>query len=272
MLSKEREEAGPPAPGHRTFVTVEGVSKRFGAGAGSVLAIDYADATIEEGEFVSLLGPSGCGKSTLMKIVAGLVPPTTGKITIRNEEVKGPFTDAGIVFQRDLLLDWRTVLDNIFLQIEIRGLKKADFADKAHELLSLVGLEDFEHRSPRELSGGMRQRAAICRALVHDPELLLMDEPFGALDALTRDQMGLDLQRIWLTTGKTALFITHSISEAVFLSDRVLVMGQRPSRIEQDISIDLERPRTLDMKESAGFGTYAKQIRTCFEEMGLLRG
>lgn len=260
-------------PGSRgTFVAVEGVSKRFGEGASSVLAIEHADAAIEEGQFVSLVGPSGCGKSTLMKIVAGLVPPTTGSISIRNEEVKGPFTDVGIVFQRDLLLEWRTILDNIFLQIEIRGLKKGAFIDRARELLALVGLQDFERRSPRELSGGMRQRAAICRALVHDPELLLMDEPFGALDALTRDQMGLDLQRIWLGTGKTALFITHSISEAVFLSDRILVMGQRPSRIEQDIRIELERPRTLDLKETSRFGAYAKQIRTCFEKMGLLRG
>ena len=193
------------------------------------------------GEFLSIVGPSGCGKSTLAMLIAGLMRPTSGVIAVDGRAVSRPQTELGIVFQNAVLLAWRSALDNVLLQVEMRGLAARQYRDRAMELLRSVGLDGFERRLPHELSGGMRQRVAICRALIHDPPLLLMDEPFGALDALTRDQMTLDIQGICARGGKTVLFITHSITEAVFLSDRVLVMTPRPGRIDTTIDVDLPR-------------------------------
>jgi NitT/TauT family transport system ATP-binding protein len=247
------------------------VSKTFGEGDARVHAVDQVSFSARRGEFVSILGPSGCGKSTMMMLASGLIPATTGTIEIHGRPVLEPYTDLGIVFQQDLLMDWRRVLGNVLVQPEFRGLRARDFEARAMELLKLVGLAGFEDKYPCELSGGMRQRVSICRALVHDPELLLMDEPFGALDALTRDQMNLDLQRIWHENRKTVLFVTHSIAEAVFLSDRVFVMAPRPTRILEDIAIDLPRPRNLQVRETPEFGAYCQDITRLFYQMGILR-
>lgn len=252
------------------LIQIQNVNKIYLTADQEVHALDVIDLDIFEGEFLSILGPSGCGKSTLLMLIAGLTKPTTGTITISNQPVLKPYTDLGIVFQRDLLLDWRNVLDNVLLQIEIRRLKSSDFEQTALDLLQRVGLTDFERRYPRELSGGMRQRVAICRALVHDPPLLLMDEPFGALDALTRDQMGLDLLHIWEQSRKTVFFVTHSIPEAVFLSDRVLVMSARPGRVVEVIPIDLPRPRPLSIRDTSEFANYNRHIREIFKVQGVL--
>lgn len=253
------------------FLRIADVEKVFmSRGRGALKAVDNVSLDIQPGEFVSIVGPSGCGKSTLMMMVSGLVPATNGEIVIRGQRVTHPFIDAGVVFQRDALLEWRTVLNNILLQVDIRRLHRRQFEPVARELLARVGLGGFENYYPWELSGGMRQRVSLCRALVHDPSLLLMDEPFGALDALTREQMNLDLQRIWLENRKTMLFITHSIWEAVFLADRVIVMSPRPGRIAATITVDLPRPRRLSVRESAEFGRYAAQIREQFQSFGLL--
>jgi NitT/TauT family transport system ATP-binding protein len=203
-------------------------------------------------------------------MVSGLIPASAGAIDIASSKVTRPYTNLGVVFQRDALLEWRTVLDNVLLQVDIRRLDRAGSTPRALELLARAGLAGFEKYYPWELSGGMRQRVAICRALIGDPPLLLMDEPFGALDAMTREQMNLDLQRLWLENRKTVLFITHSISEAVFLSDRVVVMSPRPGRIAADITIDLPRPRRLSMREAPSFGHYVAHIRSTFQSFGLL--
>ncbi len=238
---------------------------------GTVAAIRQIDLDIGRGEFISVVGPSGCGKSTLLKCVSGIAEITAGQIKVDGAKVTDPPDHMAIVFQRDILLDWRSVLDNILLPIEFKGYRKADWVGRASELLDLIGLKGFEQRRPWELSGGQRQRVAICRALIQEPRLLLMDEPFGALDALTRDELNLELQRLWLASKKTVLFITHSIAEAVLLSDRVVVMAANPGRIIETIQIDLPRPRTLDSRETPEFGHYAKSIRKRFEELGVLR-
>ncbi len=253
------------------FIRTKKVSKRFDAGGESISAVDDLTIDIPRGGFVSLVGPSGCGKSTLLMMIAGLMHPSTGEITIGDSLVTGPYTDLGIAFQRSELLDWRTCLQNVLLQIEIRRWKMEDYEPVARRLLERVGLGDFIEKYPHELSGGMQQRVALCRALVHDPEVLLLDEPFGALDALTRDQMNADLQRIWLEKRKTAILVTHSIDEAVWLSDRVLVMTPRPARVLEDIEIDMPRPRTMDMKTSSEFNAYTGHIRNLFKEIGVLR-
>lgn len=247
------------------------VSKYFGEGDKQVHAVDHVSFTARRGEFVSILGPSGCGKSTMMMLASGLISATAGSVEIDGRPIVGPYTELGIVFQQDLLMDWRRVLGNVLVQPEFRGLRARDFEARAAELLNLVGLAGFEDKYPYELSGGMRQRVSICRALVHDPELLLMDEPFGALDALTRDQMNSDLQRIWQENRKTVLFVTHSIAEAVFLADRVFVMAPRPTRILEDITIDLPRPRDLNIREATKFTAYVHEITRLFYQMGILR-
>ena len=193
-----------------------------------------------------------------------------GETRIDGRRISAPYTDVGVVFQTPELLEWRTALENILLQIEIRRLPIRNFTDRAKELLAQVGLSGFENRFPFELSGGMKQRVALCRALIHDPEILLMDEPFGAIDALTRDQMNLDLQRIWLEKRKTAVFITHSIEEAVFLSDRIVVMTPRPGSIAEIVKINLPRPRTLDRKDTPEFNAYTGRIRKLFLDLGVL--
>jgi NitT/TauT family transport system ATP-binding protein len=244
------------------FVRVENVAKRYASRSGEgINAIEQVSLDIPRGSFISLVGPSGCGKSTLLKMIGRLLPPSSGRIVfhgIRKTEARPPL---GVVFQESLLLPWRTILANVELPIDVKHLDRAEGRRRAKALLRTVGLEGFEQKYPFELSGGMQQRAAIARALAGEPELLLMDEPFGALDALTREQMTEELQSIWAATGKTIVFVTHSISEAVYLSDRVIVMSGRPSRILDDIRIDLPRPRSLDMMSDPAFGAYAIRIR-----------
>jgi NitT/TauT family transport system ATP-binding protein len=252
------------------FLSIHEVSKAYGAHAEAVAAVDDLSLEVGRGEFVSVLGPSGCGKTTLMLMAAGLIGHDHGTIRIDGRTVTRPWTDVGIVFQDPVLLDWRTVLANLMLQAEIRALDRGTFRERAMALLSRVGLEGFEHRHPWELSGGMRQRVSLCRALVHDPPLLLMDEPFGALDALTRDQLNLDLQDIWMGSRKTVLFITHSITEAVFLADRAVVMSPRPGRIAAEFAVDLPRPRHPGLRETPEFGRYTSRIRDLFEQWGVL--
>ncbi len=208
------------------------------------------------------VGPSGCGKSTLMKMVAGLLGYTSGTLERLGKPVEKPGPDVGVVFQAPVLLPWRTILENVLLPSEIRGTITPAVRARAHELLALVGLTGFESRYPHELSGGMQQRAGIVRALVHDPRILLMDEPFGALDAMTRDQMNEELLKIWSANRKTVIFITHSITEAVFLSDRVFVMTARPGRLAEIIDVELPRPRSIEMVNSDRFGVYANHIRS----------
>jgi NitT/TauT family transport system ATP-binding protein len=256
--------------GGRPFVRICNVEKTYVARGAGLRAVDGLSLDLATGEFLSIVGPSGCGKSTLMMMIAGLVPVTAGEIIIRGQRIAGPYTDVGVIFQRDALLEWRTVLDNVLLQIDIRRLDRRRYDQVARDLLARAGIGGFEKYYPWELSGGMRQRVSLCRALVHDPALLLMDEPFGALDALTREQMNLDLQRLWLENRKTMLFITHSISEAVFLADRVIVMTPRPGRIAAELDVDLPRPRRLSVRETPAFGRYVAQIRERFQEFGML--
>lgn len=246
------------------------VSKIFALKERQVVALEDISIAVKEQEFVSIVGPSGCGKSTLLLLTAGLESPTAGRIVVDGRPVIAPITDVGIVFQRDVLFDWRTIVGNVMLQADIRRLPRGPALQKTHALLEKVGLVGFEQAYPWQLSGGMRQRVAICRALLHDASLLLMDEPFGALDALTRDQMALDLLRIWSDDRRTALFITHDIAEAVFLSDRVLVMSPRPGRIVADIRIDLPRPRELDIRDEPDFIEYQRKIRRLFESLRVI--
>ena len=252
------------------FVEVTDVAREFATSDGPVRALDGVSFSVRAGEFLSIVGPSGCGKSTLTMLIAGLMRPSAGSIAIGGSLVDRPQTDLGIVFQNPVLLAWRSALANVLLQIEMRGQDARRYRERARELLRSVGLAGFEARLPHELSGGMRQRVAICRALIHEPPLLLMDEPFGALDALTRDQMALDIQGICARGGKTVLFITHSITEAVFLSDRVIVMTPRPGRIDAVIDVDLPRPRRLAVREAPAFATYTREIRDRFMARGVL--
>jgi NitT/TauT family transport system ATP-binding protein len=262
--------APTPASGAVPHLLLEGVSKTYSSKRGLVRAVEEVDLSLRKDEFVAILGPSGCGKSTLLMMVAGLVPASSGLIQIHGDRVSGVHRDLGVVFQRDALLDWRTVIRNVMLQVEIRRLDKKTYRLRAAELLRLCGLEGFEDRFPYELSGGMRQRVAICRALVHSPSLLLMDEPFGALDALTRERMMIDLMRLHEQTGTTVLFVTHSIPEAVFLSDRVVVMSPRPGRIIDVHDVPLPRPRTIAMMEDPAFVASAAHLRQLFTEQGVL--
>jgi NitT/TauT family transport system ATP-binding protein len=232
--------------------------------------VDNVDLHIGAAEFVSLLGPSGCGKSTLLSLIAGLIEPSTGSVDVGDVRVAAPYTNIGIVFQSDLLLDWRTVLGNVLVQFEMRGQDPGPHEARARALIASVGLAGFESKYPWELSGGMRQRVSLCRALIHDPPLLLMDEPFGALDALTREQLQVDLQRLWHSSRKTVVFVTHSISEAVFLSDRVVVMTPRPGRIREVLRIDLPRPRAIDVRDSAAFAANVRHISHLFQDMGVI--
>ncbi|MBR0680366.1 ABC transporter ATP-binding protein [Roseomonas eburnea] len=234
-------------------ITAARVRKVYETPSGPVEAVAEASFRIARGDFVSILGPSGCGKSTLMLMVAGLEPATAGSLRIDGVEVSGPQVDAGMMFQDPTLLPWRSVLDNVLFPIGMRRRVSAADRERAEGLLRMVDLWGFRDKRPRELSGGMRQRVALARALIGDPRILLMDEPFSALDAITRDEMGLALARIWDTTHKTSIFITHSIREAIFLSDRILVMGRRPSTIVEDIRVPFERPRQPSVEADARF-------------------
>jgi len=256
VLAGSQRSPRPP------FIRLAGVAKSYPSRGGAVVdAVEQVSVDIAQSEFTSIVGPSGCGKTTLLNMIGGLLSASRGKITYEGLERGRSRPPLGMVFQDAVLLPWRTVLENVMLPIEVLGFDKVKGEEKARALLELVGLKGFEARYPHELSGGMQQRCSIARALVNDPQLLLMDEPFGALDALTRENMSLELQRIWQSSRKTVLFITHSIAESVFLSDRVLVMTARPSRVREIIDIDLPRPRTLQMTTSEAFTRYVAHIR-----------
>jgi NitT/TauT family transport system ATP-binding protein len=250
-------------------VTIRNGGKTYASKRGDVVALKDVKLTIQDGEFISLLGPSGCGKSTLLKCVAGLEPLTSGELLVRGEPVEGPPPGLGMVFQRDLLLDWRTILDNVLIMAEFQGLDRREQRPRAIALLKRFGLAGFLDRHPWELSGGMRQRAAICRALLTEPQLLLMDEPFGALDAMTRDDLNVELTRIWQSSKRTVLFVTHSIAEAIFLSDRVVVMSPSPGRVQTVVTIDLPRPRALSVQATAEFAAYVSQLRDMFARISV---
>jgi NitT/TauT family transport system ATP-binding protein len=249
------------------LIDLQKVGMTYEAASGPVEALADISLRVGTGEFVSLVGPSGCGKSTLLRIIAGLRPATQGVINVTGRKVTKPIPDIGMVFQAPILLKWRSILQNVLLPAELAGRDDRGLRGRALQLLDMAGLGGFAEKLPRELSGGMQQRAALCRALLLDPPLLLMDEPFGALDAMTRDDMALELLRIWGETDidksgvrKTVLFVTHSIAEAVFLSDRVVVITPRPGRIAADIAIDLPRPRTVELRASEGFGRLSLDV------------
>ncbi len=254
--------------GFSEAITIRTLSKAYPTRDGDVVALDRISFSVPESEFVAVVGPSGCGKSTLLKILSGILPASAGEALLRGTVIAGPRRDIGVVFQSPVLFPWRTVLDNVLLPVDVQGLGRERYRKAAMDLLSLVGLDGFERRYPWELSGGMQQRVAITRALVHDPAMLLMDEPFGALDAMTREHMNLELQRIWMDKKKTVLFITHSIPEAVFLGDRVIVMTPRPGRIVDDLRIKIPRPHGLDVMNTPAFGEYVRHIRARFNSKG----
>ncbi|WP_137389587.1 ABC transporter ATP-binding protein [Rhodoligotrophos defluvii] len=244
-----------------TSLLVEGLSKSFG----STLAVDNVSFSVPENSFVSIVGPSGCGKSTLLRIAAGLVQPSHGRLLVRGKEVRGPIRDVGMVFQAPVLLPWRTTLANILFVAEMGGLRANKYQARAKELMALAGLTGFEASYPHELSGGMQQRAAICRAMLMKPPLILMDEPFGALDVITRERMGFALQTLWEEIRSTVLFVTHSITEAVLLSDTVIVMTPRPGRIRDIVSVDLPRPRTTATLRDPRFVDLSARVRDGIE-------
>ncbi len=242
-------------------IRIDSLSKTYASKVGRVRALENINLTIGHNEFVTLVGPSGCGKSTLLKVIGALIKPSRGRIIFDEAPLLKPTADVGIVFQEPVLLLWRTVLDNVLLPAEILRLDKAKAKKRAMALLKLVGLEGFETRHPDELSGGMQQRVALCRALIHDPSVLLMDEPFAALDPMTREELGFELLRIWDVEKKTVVFVTHSIPEAILLADRVVAMSPRPGAIARILDIDLARPRTLDMQFTDKFKSYSDEIR-----------
>lgn len=251
-------------------IGIDDVSLIYRSRRSDVQALDSISFSARDREFVALVGPSGCGKSTLLKLISGLLPPSRGSIRVNGQPVRGPTASIGIVFQSPLLMAWRTVMRNVLLQIEIRDLRVEDYRQKAMDLIQLVGLSGFENAHPHQLSGGMQQRVGLCRALIHDPDLLIMDEPFGALDAMTRELMNAELQRIWIERQKTVLFITHSITEAVYLADRVLVMSPRPGRLVGEISVDLPRPRTVETMELPEFAQLTRQVRRHLNSSSLI--
>jgi len=243
------------------FLQIRGVQKNYRTPTGVLRALDTVDLDISAGEFVAFIGRSGCGKTTLLNIVGGLIRPSAGQVRIGGRPVEKPSRDAGFVFQQAVMLRWRTVMENMLLPIEIFGLEKSDYVQRSQELLELMGLVGFEHSFPHQLSGGMQQRVAIARSLLYDPKLLLMDEPFGALDAMTREQMNLELLRIWERSHKTIIFVTHDIAEAVFLSDRVVLLSGRPGRIREIVNVDLPRPRSVETTYLPQFVEMRRRLR-----------
>ena len=263
-----RSAAASPTPGLTpgwghggAIVRIAALKKTFG----DLEAIRQLSFDVADGEFLSVLGPSGCGKSTLLMMIAGLINPSAGEIRIKDVKVAGPRREIGVVFQSPVLLPWRTVLQNVLFPIELLKLPRPQYRRRALELLRMAKIDEFSGLLPRQLSGGMRQRVAICRALVHDPSILLMDEPFSALDAITRDEMAVELQRIWQANRKTVIFVTHSIREAAFLSDRVLVMGRRPATIIDELAIELPRPRAIAVTEDETFNRLVRHLRKAIE-------
>jgi NitT/TauT family transport system ATP-binding protein len=263
-----RSAAASPTPriatgwGHGgAIVRIAALKKTFG----DLEAIRQLSFDVADGEFLSVLGPSGCGKSTLLMMIAGLIDPSAGEIRIKDAKVAGPRREIGVVFQSPVLLPWRTVLQNVLFPIELLKLPRPQYRRRAMDLLRMAKIDEFSGLLPRQLSGGMRQRVAICRALVHDPSILLMDEPFSALDAITRDEMAVELQRIWQVNRKTVIFVTHSIREAAFLSDRVLVMGRRPATIIDELPIELPRPRAIAVTEDETFNRLVRHLRKAIE-------
>jgi NitT/TauT family transport system ATP-binding protein len=250
------------------YLTVTNLRKVYRTGAESVEAVSSVGFSVPKGQFVAILGPSGCGKSTLLMMVAGLESVTSGSIEIGGAPMTGPRTSIGVMFQDPTLLPWKSTIDNVLFPIRVLRRHKEDYQQRALELLELVGLQDFARKKPHQLSGGMRQRVAICRALVYDPELLLMDEPFSALDAITRDEMNEALLDIWQRYTKTALFVTHSIPEAVLLADRVLVMTRRPATVVEDLEIPFARPRDVSIRDSREFNELCAYLRNKIEKSG----
>lgn len=266
-------QASETARSGRGAASIEGrgVIKTFPTRGGTFTAVDNLTLNIARGEFVSLIGPSGCGKSTFLLMAAGLQPLSKGEMLVDGRVLDKPLTDVGIVFQDHLLLEFRTALANVMLQAEIRGLPLEPARRRALELFERLGIAHATDRYPKQLSGGMRQRVAIARALIHDPSVLMMDEPFGALDAITRTQIRHDLEVLWMETGKTVLFITHSLEEAIGLSDRVLVMSPTPGRIVDEIRIELPRPRPSHLGDYPSFNAYAERIHEVFRRFGVLK-
>lgn len=248
----------------KPLLSIKELKKTYKTRDGELEALGSVSFSIYPQEFVSIVGPSGCGKTTLLKIIAGLLPKSGGDLYVDKDQFD-PSREVGFVFQKSLLLHWRKIIDNVLLPIEILKLDRNAHMGRARELLELVGLKGFENNYPNELSGGMQQRVSIARALIHDPKLVLMDEPFGALDALTRERMNLELLRIWTESKKTVLFITHGINEAIFLSDRVIVLSARPSRMVTALDIGLPRPRTMEVRTSPDFGKYALEVYKSLE-------
>ena len=253
-------------------ISLQGLHKAYLTSSGRTIALQNVDLSIAKDEFISLVGPSGCGKSTLLRIISVLIKPSKGKVLIDGVPLSRPSRDVGIVFQQAVLLPWRSVLDNILLPAEILGLDMKQARARAHQLLEMVHLNGFEAHLPNELSGGMQQRVAICRALIHSPSVLLMDEPFAALDAMTREELGFELLRIWAIEKKTIIFVTHNISEAILLADRVVAMSPRPGRISEIVDVDLPRPRTLDMEFTEKFKGYSDRVRAVIDQGNAPRG
>jgi NitT/TauT family transport system ATP-binding protein len=261
-FAAQRSFEAPRTANAMPLIEIDQLTKTYQAADGRpVKAVDTVTETIAEGEFISILGPSGCGKSTLMMMIAGLLPATAGEVRYRGAPISGPQLEFGVVFQDPILFPWRNVMENVKLPAEVRGIKRAEQIDQAQAMINLVGLKGFETKYPNELSGGMQHRVAIARAFTLSPKLILMDEPFGALDAMTREQMNLELQRISLSTGATVIFVTHSIAEAAFLSDRVFVMSGRPSTVRAALPIDIPRPRRIELMNTDLFGEYVTKLR-----------
>jgi NitT/TauT family transport system ATP-binding protein len=242
-------------------IRIKDLYKVFHTGGEPLLALRNVNLEIRDHEFISFVGPSGCGKSTLLNIIAGLLPHTSGSVHVGGREVAGPSRDVGMMFQTPVLFPWRTTLDNVLMPIEIFGLNKAEYRDRARAMLALVGLEDFEQAYPWQLSGGMQQRVSLSRVLLYDPSVLLLDEPFGALDEFTREAMNLELLKIWSETKKTTIFVTHNINEAIFLADRVVVMTPRPGQIARVLDIKLPRPRHRDVMKLPEFSEKVFEAR-----------
>lgn len=245
----------------RVVAQAQGVSKVFDAGGKSVVALEGLDLDVRDGEFLTLLGPSGCGKSTALNIFGGLLGATSGRVTVKDEVVDGPRRDIGMMFQKAVMFPWRTTLENVMVPVEVFGWNKREYVEKARDLLGVVGLGEFVDAYPWQLSGGMQQRAALCRVLIYDPTILLLDEPFGALDEFTRETMDLELLRLWAKTQKTAVLVTHNINEAVFMSDRIAVMTPRPGRLVGLLEVPFPRPREINLMRTQEFADLVFEAR-----------